>query len=111
MDVFISYRRDGGYAMARLVYECMRNVGLSVFLDLEELRSGQFNEKLYKEIENCKNSNFVIFFHQDKSSYLGYLSFHVNFRISLSISAQNMVARILKCMLFNTRSVWGILSS
>ena len=50
MDVFISYRREGGYAMARLVYECLRNAGLSVFLDLEELRSGQFNEKLYEEI-------------------------------------------------------------
>ncbi|MBQ6996763.1 MAG: toll/interleukin-1 receptor domain-containing protein [Oscillospiraceae bacterium] len=60
MDVFISYRRDGGYAMARLVYECMRNVGLSVFLDLEELRSGQFNEKLYKEIENCKNFVLIL---------------------------------------------------
>lgn len=35
MDVFISYRREGGYAMARLVYECLRNVGLSV---LEQIR-------------------------------------------------------------------------
>ena len=60
MDVFISYRREGGYAMARLVYECLRNVGLSVFLDLEELRSGQFNEKLYEEIEKCKNFILVL---------------------------------------------------
>ena len=55
MDIFISYRRDGGYAMARLLYECFRNVGLSVFLDLEELRSGQFNTKLYEAIDCCEN--------------------------------------------------------
>lgn len=60
MDVFISYRREGGYAMARLLYECLRNIGVSVFLDLEELRSGQFNEKLYQEIEKCKNFVLVL---------------------------------------------------
>ena len=60
MDVFISYRREGGYAMVRLVYECLRNAGLSVFLDLEELRSGQFNEKLYEEIEKCKNFVLIL---------------------------------------------------
>lgn len=60
MDVFISYRREGGYTMARLIYECLRNIGLSVFLDLEELRSGQFNEKLYEEIEKCKNFILIL---------------------------------------------------
>lgn len=60
MDIFISYRREGGYAMARLLYECFRNNGLSVFLDLEELRSGPFNEKLYQEIDNCKNFVLVL---------------------------------------------------
>jgi hypothetical protein len=58
MDVFISYRREGGYAMARLLYECLHNAGLSVFLDLEELRSGTFNDKLYEAIE--KSENFVL---------------------------------------------------
>lgn len=60
MDIFISYRRDGGYAMARLLYECFHNVGLSVFLDLEELRSGQFNTKLYEAIDGCENFILVL---------------------------------------------------
>lgn len=60
MDIFISYRRDGGYAMARLLYECLRNTGFSVFLDLEELKSGQFNDKLYQEIDRCKNFLLVL---------------------------------------------------
>ena len=58
MDVFISYRREGGYTMARLLYECLHNAGLSVFLDLEELRAGPFNEKLYEAIE--KSENFIL---------------------------------------------------
>jgi len=58
MDIFISYRREGGYTMARLLYECLHNAGLSIFLDLEELSSGPFNEKLYEAIE--KSENFVL---------------------------------------------------
>ena len=42
MDVFISYRRDGGYALARLIYEWLHRENITVFLDLEELRSGPF---------------------------------------------------------------------
>ena len=60
MDIFISYRRDGGYAMARLLYECFNNAGLSVFLDLEELRSGPFNKKLYEAIDSCENFVLVL---------------------------------------------------
>ena len=60
MDIFISYRREGGYAMARLLYECFHNAGLSVFLDLEELRAGQFNEKLYEAIDKCENFILVL---------------------------------------------------
>ncbi|MGN1372583.1 MAG: toll/interleukin-1 receptor domain-containing protein [Candidatus Coproplasma sp.] len=60
MDIFISYRRDGGYAMARLLYECFNNAGLSVFLDLEELRSGPFNTKLYEAIDTCENFVLVL---------------------------------------------------
>lgn len=60
MDIFISYRREGGYAMARLLYECFHNAGLSVFLDLEELRAGPFNEKLYEAIETSENFILVL---------------------------------------------------
>lgn len=59
-DVFISYRRDGGFEMARLLYEHLKSVGLNPFFDLEELRSGQFNERLYKEIEDSANFLLVL---------------------------------------------------
>jgi len=54
-DLFISYRRDGGYATARLLYEHFKNMNLNPFLDLEELRSGHFNFKLYGAIEESAN--------------------------------------------------------
>lgn len=59
-DVFISYRRDGGFEMARLLYEHLKAVGLNPFFDLEELRSGQFNIKLYKAIEDSANFLLVL---------------------------------------------------
>ena len=60
MDVFISYRRDGGYTTARLLYEYFQNAGISAFLDLEELRSGPFNVHLYQAIEKCDNFVLVL---------------------------------------------------
>lgn len=59
-DIFISYRRDGGYEMARLLYEHLKNVGLNPFFDLEELRSGPFNIKLYTAIEESENFILVL---------------------------------------------------
>ena len=54
-DVFISYRRQGSADLARLLHEKLAAAGLSVFLDLEELRGGTFDEKLYAAIEASRN--------------------------------------------------------
>ena len=59
-DVFISYRRDGGFEMARLLYEHLKSAGLNPFFDLEELRSGQFNVKLYSAIDDSANFLLVL---------------------------------------------------
>ena len=50
-QIFICYRREGGSEMARLVHESLRQRGFKVFMDVEELKSGQFNESLLLEIE------------------------------------------------------------
>lgn len=57
-DIFISYRRVGGFESANLIAEKLRGMGYSVFFDVESLRSGKFNEQLYNVIEQCKD--FVI---------------------------------------------------
>lgn len=59
-DIFISYRRDGAEALACLLSEKLRQLGFSVFYDVESLRSGKFNDKLYEAIENCKDIILVL---------------------------------------------------
>lgn len=58
--IFISYRRDGGEVMAQLLYERFVQRGYTVFYDVETLRSGPFNKKLYKEIEECDSFILVL---------------------------------------------------
>ena len=57
---FISYRRDGGEIMAQLIHDRLVARGLSVFYDIESLKSGAFDVKLYKEIENCENFLLIL---------------------------------------------------
>ena len=59
-DIFISYRREGGYAMARLLYERFSGMYLHSFFDFEELQSGHFDVKIYQSIEESKNFVLVL---------------------------------------------------
>jgi hypothetical protein len=52
-DVFLTYRRDGGETMAILLRDRLTAKGYRVFLDIESLNSGSFNEKLLAVIEGC----------------------------------------------------------
>jgi hypothetical protein len=54
-DIFLSYRRDGGEAMAILLRDRLTAKGYNVFLDIENLNSGSFNTKLFDVIDNCKD--------------------------------------------------------
>ena len=53
-DVFISYRRESSES-AQLVATHLRAAGYRVFIDVEALHSGKFNEQLYEVIDNCKD--------------------------------------------------------
>lgn len=59
-DIFISYRRDGGDTLAQLIYDRLTDRGYKVFLDIESLRSGKFNEKLFSVIDECKDVVVVL---------------------------------------------------
>jgi len=54
-DIFISYRRDGGEAMAILLRDRLTAKGYNVFLDIENLNSGSFNTKLFDVMDGCKD--------------------------------------------------------
>ena len=59
-DIFISYRRSGGFEMAKLVCEALTKKGFKVFLDVEALRSGMFNTQLYKIIDSAKDFILIL---------------------------------------------------
>ena len=54
-DIFISYRRDGGYDTAQLLYDRLTQMRYRVSFDLETLRGGKFNTQLYQRIEQCSD--------------------------------------------------------
>ncbi len=50
-STFISYRRESGYAWARLVWDGLRDRSINAFLDLESMRSaGRFETRLLNQI-------------------------------------------------------------
>lgn len=57
-DVFISYRRGDASSSARLIRGELRSFHLRVFLDVDDLRAGYFDEALLRCIENTPN--FVV---------------------------------------------------
>lgn len=59
-DIFISYRREGGFETADSINQRLQKAGYSVFLDLEQLNSGKFNEKLLEVIEGCEDFILVL---------------------------------------------------
>ncbi len=52
-QIFISYRRDGGESTAQIIRDRLVNRGYNVFYDIESLKSGHFDSKLYEKIEEC----------------------------------------------------------
>ena len=59
-QIFISYRREGGEALAHLLYDRLTQKKFRVFLDVESLRAGKFNDALYKKIEECDDFLLVL---------------------------------------------------
>ena len=54
VDLFISYRRDGGVDYARMIYLELRRRGYNVFFDYNSLRDGKFNDAIFKAIDQCE---------------------------------------------------------
>lgn len=53
-DVFISYRRDGGEILGRLLFEMLKD-NYNIFFDHESLSSGRFDTKLLEIIKDCND--------------------------------------------------------
>lgn len=62
-QIFISYRRNGSDAHARVFYEKLKEQGFSVFLDFESLFSGGFENSILDAIDSC--TDFVLLIPKD----------------------------------------------
>lgn len=59
-DVFISYRREGGYDTAKHLNDLLVRDGYRVSFDIDTLRNGPFNEQLLTRIEQCKDFILIV---------------------------------------------------
>ncbi|XP_050410413.1 NAD(+) hydrolase SARM1 isoform X3 [Patella vulgata] len=60
IDCFISYRRSNGSQLASLLKVHLQLRGFSVFIDIERLSAGKFDENLLKSIKLAKNFLLVL---------------------------------------------------
>jgi hypothetical protein len=58
--IFISYRRNGGYDTAKLLYEKLKQDGYYVFFDIDILENGNFDEELGKRVKKCKDFLLIL---------------------------------------------------
>lgn len=59
-DIFISYRRAGGQEAALFLRQALVERGYRVFFDMESMRSGPFDTRLYSVIDRCKDFIIVL---------------------------------------------------
>lgn len=59
-DIFISYRREGGYDTAKHLYDLLSRDGYRVSFDIDTLRNGDFDTQLYQRIDSCKDFILII---------------------------------------------------
>ena len=59
-DIFISYRREGGFAVAKHIKDLLTRDGYSVSLDTDNLMNGDFNKELLKRIAECEDFILIL---------------------------------------------------
>lgn len=59
-DVFISYRRQGGFEVAKHIKDLLERDGYTVSFDIDNLRNGDFNRQLMERIANCKDFILIL---------------------------------------------------
>lgn len=59
-DIFISYRRKGGFEVAKHIKDLLERDGYSVSFDIDNLRNGNFNSQLMERISNCKDFILIL---------------------------------------------------
>lgn len=59
-DAFISYRRSSGFYIAKMLRELLKLRGITPFMDLDELKSGTFDDKIADAIRSSPSFILVL---------------------------------------------------
>lgn len=59
-DAFISYRRKNGFLAAKMIRELLKSRGVTAYMDLDELRSGTFDDKLLSAIQTIPSFILIL---------------------------------------------------
>lgn len=59
-DVFLSYRRKGGFETAKHLFDLLTNDGYRVCLDFDTLREGDFDKALLSRIDECPDFILIV---------------------------------------------------
>lgn len=70
-DIFISYRRDGGYQVAKHIKDLLTRDGYSVSFDMDNLINGDFNKEIFKRISECEDFIIILDANAFKSTLEG----------------------------------------
>lgn len=62
-DIFISYRRKGGYQTAKHLYDLLTRDGYRVSFDIDTLRNGEFDTALLRRVDAC--TDFILILDRD----------------------------------------------
>jgi len=59
-DIFISYRREGGFEVAKHIKDLLTREGYSVSIDKDNLMNGGFNKEFLKRIAECEDYFLIL---------------------------------------------------
>lgn len=59
-DIFISYRRNGGFEVAKQLFVLLKFDGYKVSFDIDTLRNGDFDSQLLNRIDECKDFILIL---------------------------------------------------
>ncbi len=59
-DIFISYRREGGFEVAKHIKDLLTRDGYSVSFDMDNLMNGDFNTELLKRVAECEDFILIL---------------------------------------------------
>ena len=59
-DIFISYRREGGYDTAKHLFDLLTRDGYRVSFDIDTLRNGDFDKTLLLRIDQCRDFIIIV---------------------------------------------------